>query len=72
MKIFFYYVNGTEFADTEAFGKAWTEAKALATEEHTCITRTVVKGEEMKHEFFAKGGCFLDERFYEKDRVKIF
>ena len=72
MKEFFYYVNGTEFVDTEAFGKAWKEAKALATEEHTCITRTVVKGEEMYHEFFAKGGCFLNERFYEKERVKIF
>jgi hypothetical protein len=72
MKEFFYYVNGTEFVDTEAFGKAWKEAKALATEEHTCITRTVVKGKEMYHEFFAKGGCFLSERFYEKDRVKIF
>jgi len=72
-KVFFYYVNGTEFVDTEAFGKAWRDAKALATEEHTCITRTVLTGEDnLHHEFFAKGGIFLNERFYEKDRVKVF
>ena len=64
-KVFFYYVNGTEFVDTEAFGKAWRDAKALATEEHTCITRTVLTGEDnLRHEFFAKGGIFLNERFY--------
>lgn len=73
MTTFFYNVNGTEFTDTEAFGKAWADAKALATEEHTCITRTVVSDNDtMRHEFFAKGGCFLNEKFYNKDRVKIF
>ena len=72
MKEFLYYVNGTEFADTEAFGQGWENAKALATEEHTYITRTVIDDNNMRHEFFAKGVCFLNERFYEKDRVKIF
>jgi len=72
MKDFYYHVNGTEFHDTEAFGKAWKEAVALATAEHMPIERTVVCGSEISYEFFAKGGCFLNERFYSVDKVKIF
>jgi predicted nucleotidyltransferase len=72
MKEFIYHINGTEITDTEAFGKAWTKAKELATEEHTCITRTVIRDNQIEYEFYAKGGCFLNERFYEKERVKIF
>ena len=72
MKEFIYNVNGTEFTDTVAFGNAWKNAKALATEEHAHITRTVIDGEKITYEFFAKGGCFLLDKFYEKDRVKVF
>lgn len=72
MKEFIYNVNGTEFTDTEAFGKAWSEAKALAKEEHTAITRTIVTNSSIRYEFYAKGGCFLDNKFYSKENVKIF
>lgn len=71
-KDFFYHVNGTEFHDTEAFGKAWKEAKALATEEHTYITRTVVCGDDIRYEFYADGGCFLPDRFWDDCKVKVF
>ena len=71
-KTFIYNVNGTLFEDTKAFGQAWKNAKALATEEHTVITRTVICGNETHEEFFAKGGCFLNERFYEENKAKVF
>lgn len=73
MKRFFYEVNGTQFEETsEAFGEVWKKAKELATKEHTGITRTVVCGNDIRYEFFAKGGIFLNERFYEIDKVYIF
>lgn len=72
MTTFTYDVNGTTFEDTEAFGQAWEKAIALAEREHGAITRTVVRGESIRHEFFTKGGCFLDDRFYNKDKVKVF
>ncbi len=72
-KTFIYHVNGADFVDTEAFGKAWKEAKAFAFENHTCITRTVIaKENDFRNEFFAKGGVFLNERFYEEGKAKIF
>jgi len=72
MKEFIYNVNGTEFTDTEAFGKAWSAAKALAKSEHSAITRTIVTDSSICYEFYAKGGCFLNDRFYSKEKVKIF
>ena len=71
-KDFYYNVNGTEFHDTVAFGKAWKEAKALGKEEHCPIYRTVVKGDNIRYEVFAKGGCFLDERDKDKFEIEIF
>ena len=72
MKTFEYNVNGTIFEDTEAFGQGWKNAVALAKEEHATITRTVVNGDEIHYEFDSNGGCFLNNRFYEKDKVKVF
>lgn len=71
-KTFIYNVNDTLFEDTKAFGQAWKNAKAFATKEHTTITRTVVTNNETRYEFFAKGGCFLSERFYTEEKIKIF
>ena len=71
-KDFFYNVNGTEFHDTEAFGKAWADAKALAIAEHASIERTVVDGNKISYEFYANSGCFLNERFRTVDKVKVF
>lgn len=71
-KLFVYIVNGTTIEDTEAFGQGWKKAVALATEEHTTIERQVIYGNEIRNEFYAKGGCFLAERFYAEEKVKIF
>ena len=71
-KTFTYCVNGTTFEDTEAFGKAWKDAVALAKEEHATITRAVVCGNDIRYEFYAKGGCFLNDRYYDKETVKVF
>lgn len=71
-KLFVYNVNGTVLEDTEAFGKAWKRAKEIATEEHVGIERQVVCGDSISNEFYAKGGCFLNERFYSAEKVKIF
>ena len=45
-KDFYYNVNGTEFHDTEAFGKAWKEAKALAAP--TFISSTMLEALTIK------------------------
>ena len=71
-RTFEYRVNGTTFEDTEAFGKAWKDAKEMATAEHTYIERTIVNGNDIRYEFYAKGGIFLNERFMEVDKVYIF
>ena len=68
---FIYQVKGFEYRDTEAFGQAWKEAKAKAAELHTGIFRTVIKKGEERYEFFAKGGVFLNNRYYEHNE-KIF
>jgi len=69
---FIYMVNGTELYTTEAFGQEWKEAKALAAEAHCGIYRAVIKNGETRYEFYAKGGCFLNERFYTDEKIKIF
>ena len=70
---YIYNVNGTDFEDTVAFGDAWKKAVALATETHSVITRTVIKDEtDIRNEFFANGGAFLNERFYSKEKIKVF
>lgn len=71
----FTYVVGTHaFADDEAWGEGWKQAKKIATELHTGIFREVFdnRTEETYTEFYAKGGCFLHIRFYEDRKLKIF
>ena len=73
MKKFIYVVAGYEFSDTEAFGKAWREAKAKAKETDSGIGRLVVKdGDIIRREFYAKGGCFLSMEYYSEDRLAKF
>ena len=69
---FIYMVNGTELYSEEAFGQEWKEAKTIAREAHCGIYRAVVRGEEIRYEFYAKGGCFLNERFYTDEKIEIF
>lgn len=73
-KLFIYNVNGTHIEDTEAFGEAWQEAKILATEENAIITREVVNTitGESREEFYTTAGCFLNMRFFEKDKARFF
>lgn len=71
-KTFVYNVNGTVLEDIEAFGKAWKQAVEIAKSEHTEITRQVVCGDDIRNEFYAVGGIFLNDRFYDKNKVKIF
>ncbi len=71
MKKFVYEVAGFEFEDTEAFGKAWKEAKAKAAELHAAIYRTVIKTEE-RHEVFVVGGCFLSTDRADSKDVLVF
>ena len=59
MKKFVYQVEGFEFVDIEAFGKAWKEAKAKAAELHAAVYRLVIDGEKVRQEVYVKAGCFL-------------
>ena len=72
MKKFVYQVQGYEFTDTEAFGKAWQEAKAKAWELHTAIYRLVIDGEKVRQEVFTKGGCFLSVNLAQMKNVMLF
>lgn len=70
-KKFVYQVAGFEWEDTEAFGKAWRQAKAKAAELHAAVYRLVIKGEDVRQEVYYKGGCFNSIRFATEDNVKI-
>lgn len=67
MKDYYYNVNGIEFHDMEAFGEAWKKAKVLAREEHCGITRTVIDGEKIVYQFYAKSQCFLNGDYTAKN-----
>ena len=72
MKQFTYMVNGFEFEDNEAFGQAWAQAKAKATELHCPIFRRVVKGNEVRMQVYYSGGLFNSVKFMREDNVKVF
>ena len=69
---YLYNVNGTEFFDITPFGAAWKKAKAMAKEEHTYITRTVVNGSAIRYEFYAEAGIFLPMKFFDEVKVCVF
>lgn len=72
MKKFVYQVAGFEFEDTEAFGKAWKEAKAKAAELHAAVYRLVIDGEKVRQEVYVKAGCFLRSDLALVKNVMIF
>jgi len=72
MKKFIYQVAGWEFVDSEAFGKAWKEAKAKASEVGSPIYRLVIKGETVNQEVFLKAGCFLRVDLAQPKDLKVF
>ena len=72
MKQFIYEVEGFEYTDTEAFGKAWKEAKAEAERLHAPITRTVIDGDKVREEAFFKGGIFNSIKYATAENIYIF
>lgn len=72
MKQFIYQVEGLEFADTEAFGKAWKEAKAVATRLHAPVYRLVIDGEKVREEVYFSAGFFNNIKYASKDNIYIF
>lgn len=71
-KLFIYKIGNLEFAESEPFGQAWKDAVEWAKHYHVGITRTVIDGSNKREEFFARGGIFLNKRFYTKEKEKIF
>lgn len=72
MKKFIYNVNGVNYNDTQAFGDAWRKAFSVAKSTNSKIIRNVITDDEARVEFFAKGGVFLNMRFYEESKVYKF
>ena len=73
MKKFVFQVKGFEFVDTAAFGTAWEQAKAKATELHAPIFRLVIKGDNVRQEVYYKGGVFNSIEFMgDGSRVMVF
>ena len=71
-KKFVYQVAGFEFVDSIAFGEAWKEAKAKATELHTAVYRLVIKGKQVRQEVYYKGGCFNSVDYMDGENVMVF
>jgi hypothetical protein len=72
-KTYNYIVAGTEFTDTECWGKAWQDAKALATENHKAIYRMIrVDGADTRYEVYLKAGFFHPVKLAKADRIRIF
>lgn len=72
MKRFVYEVMGFEYEDTEAFGKAWQDAKEVAKGLNVGIYRTVYRGDTVKREVFCKGGCFVRVDLVKPESVALF
>lgn len=72
MTDYIYIVNGTEYATTEVWGQTWKDAQIQAKAEHAIIERAVINGENIRYEFYTKGGCFLADRFYSEELAKVF
>lgn len=72
MKCFVYDVMGFEYEDTEAFGKAWKDAKEVAKGLGVGIYRTVYNGKTERREVYCKGGFFLRVDLVKPENVALF
>lgn len=72
MKKFVYQVAGFEYVGFEAFGDAWRQARAKATELHTAVYRLVIQNGQARQDVFTRGGCFLPVACAQTTRVMIF
>lgn len=72
MKIFVYDVGAFEYRDVVAFGDAWKQAKAKATELHLAIYRDVIlDGDTIRREVYLTGGVFIGIDYATADNIKI-
>ena len=73
MTTYNYIVAGTEFTDTECWGKAWHDAKMLAIKNHVAIYRMIRKNEvDTRYEVYLKAGFFHPVKLAKSDRIRIF
>ena len=72
-KYFVYEVSGMEKESAEAFGEAFRWAKNMSAKTGDEIWRTCYVNEETNRiEFYAKGGCFLNIKFYSPEKAEHF
>jgi len=72
MKKFVYQVADYEYVGSEAFGDAWRQARAKATELHTAVYRLVIQNGQVKQDVFTRGGCFLPVTCAQSSCVMVF
>ena len=72
MKKFVYQIAGFEYVGDKAFGNAWKQARAKATELHVGIYRLVIKDGIVKQEVLVNGGCFLPVTYAKPEQILIF
>lgn len=72
---FVYLVGDYAYGDTEAFGDAWRDAKAKATELHKPIYREVYTARYVGLQVYLTGGFFVNcgsERLFSDNAIKVF
>lgn len=72
MKKFVYQVVSYEYVGSEAFGDAWRQAKAKATELHAAVYRLVIQNGQTRQDVFTRSGCFLPVACAQSSRVMVF
>lgn len=71
-KTFIYRVGNHQMLDNEAFGRGWKVAQETAIKNHCAIYRTVISNKEVRNEFFANAGVFLNIRYFALEKLKVF
>lgn len=68
---YIYHVNGCDFEDTEAFGKAWEDAKKKASKEHCAIYRTTLRA-VLNNQVFMTCDAFNSVDKVASEDIKVF
>ena len=68
---YIYHVNGCDFEDTEAFGKAWEDAKQKASKECCAVYRTTLKV-ILDEQVFMTCGAFNSIDKVAAEDIKVF
>lgn len=72
---FVYLVGEHAFGDTEAFGEAWRDAKAMAGKLHAPIYREVYTTRYVGLQVYLTGGMFVNcgsEHLFTNEVIKVF